>query len=123
MRLISRCETYPFHTLWGDTPSQDQQAVDTEADVVIGQATARVYLSRRETWEAARLYGFLTPELHDELAVERDQLAARVAELEGQLAQAEPVLNAVREAMARQEVTVGSGNAATPEELRPLESR
>lgn len=78
--------------------SQTGPLVDTQ---LTHPTYGRMYWPRRLVLEAARLYGFVAPDEHMEATETVKTLRARVLELEGELAELQPVRDALRGAAAR----------------------
>lgn len=94
--LAERPHIFPGRTLLGSTTGP---VVDTGCDLDFG---GRVYLSRQEVWEAARLHGFIEPEVAQAQEERISDLEAQLAEANEQLEELEPVAKAVVKATARE---------------------
>lgn len=84
MRLVPQCGMEPYRTPLNLLSPRG--FVDLEAD-----ALGRIYLSETEAGEAARMFGYANPDEHSQVVAERDELRARVAELEADIAELIPV--------------------------------
>ena len=104
MMLVPGPKLRPFLCLDGTTGG-DVQVVDT---LITTRTPGRVYLSAKDVRNAARLYGYLEP--HQAKALDEDMAAlvaqvcekdARIAELEGELAELQDVRSAISRAAER----------------------
>lgn len=89
-QLVAQPVVYPGTELMG--LASPRGFVDTGAEMLVG---GRVYLSEIVVGEAARLFGYVSPKDADGAAEEIEGLRARVVELEGELAELEPVKTAL----------------------------
>ena len=80
--------------------SQAGPVVDT---MITHPAYGRMYWPKRLVVEAARLYGMVPREEHDAAVEAATGLAVRVAELEGEVAELQPVRDAISRASSRYE--------------------
>lgn len=97
-QLVDQCIHFPALCVDGSQPTDKDPAVETHIEL---PGDYHVYLSKRLVVASARLYGMLDHEESSALASLAEQYAAKVAELETELAEAQPVLNAMAKAAAK----------------------
>lgn len=88
--LADAPHVFPGRSLLGDTRGP---VVDTSVDLDLG---GHVYLTRQETWEAARLFGFVEPEVHEQQVRRATMAEAELAAARARLVEADSQLDAFR---------------------------
>lgn len=82
MKLVGEYALFPGHCFFTGSSDTSHGVLDTEHDI---DYDGHVYMSGKLLEEAAGLLGWVPPDRHAEVKLERDELAARVAELETRL--------------------------------------
>lgn len=96
--LVESPVFFPNRCIDGSQGAPGQPVVDTSIEV---DGVGRIYLSKRQVREAAQLYGMVEPDRYAALEERAADAAARIVELETELAEAQPILSAMAKAASR----------------------